>query len=78
MRTFSKAWGLAGLRLGYIISSKRNIEILNKSLLRIAFKPSIINEGEIIEKIYTAASEQWNPQSHTPTLQMYPSVKMFA
>ena len=33
---------------------------------------------EIIENIYSAASEQWNPQSHTPTLQMYPSVKMFA
>ncbi|MBC19012.1 MAG: oxidoreductase [Planctomycetaceae bacterium] len=33
---------------------------------------------EIIEKIYTAATEQWNPQSHTPVLKMYPSVKMSA
>ena len=33
---------------------------------------------EIIEKIYTAASEQWNPQSHTPVLKMYPSVRMSA
>ena len=30
VRSLSKAWGLAGLRLGYIISSKSNIEILNK------------------------------------------------
>lgn len=30
IRSLSKAWGLAGLRLGYIISNKKNIEILNK------------------------------------------------
>ena len=30
VRSLSKAWGLAGLRLGYIISNKKNIEILNK------------------------------------------------
>jgi len=29
-RTFSKAWGLAGLRVGYAISSKKNIELLRK------------------------------------------------
>ena len=29
VRSLSKAWGLAGLRLGYIISNKKNIEILN-------------------------------------------------
>jgi histidinol-phosphate aminotransferase len=29
-RTFSKAWGLAGLRLGYVISSERNIDWLTK------------------------------------------------
>ena len=33
---------------------------------------------EIIEKIYTAASEQWIPQSHTPVLKMYPSERMSA
>ena len=33
---------------------------------------------EIIEKIYTAASEQWIPQSHTPVLKMYPSARMSA
>ena len=33
---------------------------------------------EIIEKIYTAASEQWNPQSQTPVLKMYPSARMSA
>jgi UDP-N-acetyl-2-amino-2-deoxyglucuronate dehydrogenase len=33
---------------------------------------------EIIEKIYTAASEQWNPKSHAPVLKMYPSVRMSA
>lgn len=30
VRTFSKYWGLAGLRLGYVLSSKKNIDILNK------------------------------------------------
>ena len=30
IRSLSKAWGLAGLRLGYIISNKKNIKILNK------------------------------------------------
>jgi len=30
IRSLSKAWGLAGLRLGYIISNKENIKILNK------------------------------------------------
>ena len=30
IRSLSKAWGLAGLRLGYIISNRKNIEILNK------------------------------------------------
>jgi histidinol-phosphate aminotransferase len=30
IRSLSKAWGLAGLRLGYIISNKKNIELLNK------------------------------------------------
>jgi histidinol-phosphate aminotransferase len=29
-RTFSKAFGLAGIRLGYIISNSRNISIINK------------------------------------------------
>lgn len=29
-RTFSKAWGLAGLRVGYAISSKKNINLLRK------------------------------------------------
>lgn len=29
-RTFSKAFGLAGIRLGYIISNKYNIEVINK------------------------------------------------
>ncbi len=30
IRSLSKAWGLAGLRLGYIISNKKNIEVINK------------------------------------------------
>lgn len=30
VRTFSKYWGLAGLRLGYVLSSKKNIDLLNK------------------------------------------------
>lgn len=31
LQTFSKAFGLAGLRLGYIISNKKNIEYLTKT-----------------------------------------------
>ena len=30
IRSLSKAWGLAGLRLGYIISNRKNIEVLNR------------------------------------------------
>ncbi len=30
VRSLSKAWGLAGLRLGYIISNKKNIIVFNK------------------------------------------------
>ncbi len=30
MRSFSKAFGLAGIRLGYLISSKKNIEYISK------------------------------------------------
>ncbi len=30
VRSFSKAWGLAGLRLGYLMSQPQNIEALNK------------------------------------------------
>jgi histidinol-phosphate aminotransferase len=30
-RTFSKAFGLAGLRLGYVLSNQENIKILNKN-----------------------------------------------
>lgn len=33
---------------------------------------------EIIEKIYNAAVEQWNPRSQQPILKMYPSVRMSA
>jgi histidinol-phosphate aminotransferase len=31
MRTFSKAWGMAGIRLGYMISQSQNIEYLSKT-----------------------------------------------
>ena len=31
LRTFSKAWGLAGIRLGYMISQPQNIEYLSKT-----------------------------------------------
>ena len=43
-----------------------DIEILNKSLIRIAFKPSIINEGEIIETIYTSGSKIKSINSKEP------------
>ena len=31
MRTFSKAWGLAAIRLGYAISQSQNIDYLSKT-----------------------------------------------
>ena len=31
MRSFSKAFGLAGIRLGYLIGSKKNIEYVSKT-----------------------------------------------
>jgi ABC-2 type transport system ATP-binding protein len=46
-----------------------DVEILNKSLLRISFKPSSINEGEIIEKIYKSGAQIKSINSKEPDLE---------
>ena len=42
LRTFSKAYGLAGVRLGYAIGEENVIESLNK--VRMTFEPSILTQ----------------------------------
>jgi len=42
LRTFSKAWGLAGARLGYAISNKDNINAINE--VRLPFNISSLSE----------------------------------
>ena len=46
-----------------------DLEILNNSLIKIAFKPSSINEGEIIEKIYKSGSKIKSINSKEPDLE---------
>lgn len=58
-RTFSKAFGLAGIRLGYIISNTNNIEIINKirngkeisSIAQIAATTSCIYFDQVKDRI---------------------------
>lgn len=45
------------------------LEVLNNSLIKIAFKPSSINEGEIIEKIYNSGSKIKSINSKEPDLE---------
>ena len=46
-----------------------DLEIINNSLIKIAFKPSSINEGEIIEKIYKSGSKIKSINSKEPDLE---------
>ena len=46
-----------------------NITIINKNLLKISFKPSEINEGEIIEKIYNIGAKIKTINSKEPDLE---------
>ena len=42
LRTFSKAYGLAGVRLGYAVGPQKLIEALNK--VRMTFEPSLVTQ----------------------------------
>ena len=46
-----------------------DLEVLNNSLIKIAYKPSSINEGEIIEKIYKSGSKIKSINSKEPDLE---------
>ena len=46
-----------------------DLEVLNNSLIKIAFKPSSINEGEIIEKIYKSGVKIKSINSKEPDLE---------
>jgi ABC-2 type transport system ATP-binding protein len=46
-----------------------NITLMNKSLLKVSFKPSEINEGEIIEKIYKSGAKIKTINSKEPDLE---------
>ena len=46
-----------------------NITLMNKNLLKVSFKPSEINEGEIIEKIYKSGAKIKTINSKEPDLE---------
>ncbi len=58
-RTFSKAFGLAGIRLGYIISNPNNIEVINKirngkevsSIAQLAASSILQNYSSVIQRV---------------------------
>ena len=58
-RTFSKAFGLAGIRLGYIVSNSENIKIINKirngkevsSFAQVAASNALLNYVQIKDRI---------------------------
>jgi histidinol-phosphate aminotransferase len=63
LRTFSKAYGLAGLRSGYIVSSKKNIDQLYKfrpmyeiNALAALVSEEIIKDGKILKKYVSDTS----------------------
>ncbi|MBE2894266.1 histidinol-phosphate transaminase [Spirabiliibacterium falconis] len=60
-RTFSKAYGLAGLRVGYLVSSEEVADLLNRirqpfncNSLALAAAKAVLNDDEFVEK--TAAN----------------------
>ncbi len=46
-----------------------DLEVLNKNQIKITFKPSFINEGKIIEKIYKNGSKIKSINSKEPDLE---------
>jgi ABC-2 type transport system ATP-binding protein len=46
-----------------------HLTVMNKSLIKISFKPSEINEGEIIEKIYNSGAKIKTINSKEPDLE---------
>lgn len=64
-RTFSKAYGLAGMRIGYLIASKRMTSILNRckipySLNRVSERVAIaaLENREYVERVVRITEEQ--------------------
>ena len=46
-----------------------HLTVMNKSLIKVSFKPSKINEGAIIEKIYSSGSKIKTINSKEPDLE---------
>ncbi|MHA1144766.1 MAG: histidinol-phosphate transaminase [Candidatus Helarchaeota archaeon] len=84
LKTFSKLWGLAGLRLGYAVASKEVINILRvvqvpftTNVVSQALVPLMLEEQEYISSVVTRVIEEreWLEEqlSELPNIKVYPS-----
>jgi len=87
-RTFSKSWGLAGLRVGYAVSNPEIIQFLKNvqkpytlNIIGEAIIPIIINSITYIDKIIEAIKKEriWLESAYQTVgnLKVYPSVTNF-
>jgi histidinol-phosphate aminotransferase len=86
-RTFSKIYGLAGLRLGYAVSSPEIADLLNRvrqpfninSLALIAAEAALDDDDYVIEsiKINQQGLQQWRDACKRQALEYIPSVGNF-
>jgi histidinol-phosphate aminotransferase len=63
LRTFSKIYGLAGLRVGYAISHPTIIELLNR--VRVPFNVTTIGQAAALAALDDHAHVEWSHQSNT-------------
>jgi|TARA_B110000091_G_C13802598_1_gene470951 histidinol-phosphate aminotransferase len=69
LRTFSKAYGIAAIRIGYAISSKRMIEALMK--VKLTFEPSNVAQAAGIGAIKDEAHLRKTIDNNTKELHIY-------
>ncbi|MCM8786088.1 MAG: aminotransferase class I/II-fold pyridoxal phosphate-dependent enzyme [Candidatus Omnitrophica bacterium] len=88
IRSFGKFWGLAGLRVGYSISNKENIEkfennkiIWSVNLIGQIFATTLIKDKKFKEKILKFIKKEkkylYNEISKIPSLKIFPSLTNF-
>lgn len=86
-RTFSKAWGLAGLRVGYGMSSPEIADLLNRvrqpfnvnSVALAAAEAALSDNDHILQSraLNDAGLQQWQAACHEMKLQYLPSLGNF-
>jgi histidinol-phosphate aminotransferase len=87
-RTFSKAFGLAGIRLGYIISNSRNVSVINKirngkevsSIAQITATTALMHYDQIQNRIAELVEVRdwfYNKLKELPNYLVFPSSANF-